>query len=180
MSVGGGCNCGPRLLPWPLPAPVLSAISRSRPMAKGDPGLALKVQRQAVAAYVTQAGGEVVAEFREVENGKRADRPQLAAALASCRTRGRTPDPTSLAFFRTFYFLRINRCGKVVTMNDAIRSRGSAGTGTAPSARGGLSGRRDRDRAVLRRRPITTKSHFARRRGRRRIYFGGLGVSATL
>jgi hypothetical protein len=29
----------------------------------------------------------VVAEFRGVENGKRADRPQLAAALASCRTR---------------------------------------------------------------------------------------------
>ena len=29
----------------------------------------------------------MVAEFREVENGKRADRPQLAAALASCRTR---------------------------------------------------------------------------------------------
>jgi hypothetical protein len=34
-----------------------------------------------------QAGGEVVGEFQEVESGKRADRPQLAAALASCRTR---------------------------------------------------------------------------------------------
>jgi DNA invertase Pin-like site-specific DNA recombinase len=50
-------------------------------------GLGLEAQRQAVAAHVTQAGGEVVAEFREVESGKRADRPQLAAALASCRTR---------------------------------------------------------------------------------------------
>lgn len=40
-----------------------------------------------MAAYVAQAGGEVVAEFQEVESGKRADRPQLAAALVSCRTR---------------------------------------------------------------------------------------------
>jgi DNA invertase Pin-like site-specific DNA recombinase len=43
-------------------------------------GLGLEAQRQAVAAYVAQACGEVV-------SGKRADRPQLAAALASCRTR---------------------------------------------------------------------------------------------
>jgi DNA invertase Pin-like site-specific DNA recombinase len=40
-----------------------------------------------VTAHVAQAGGEVVAEFREVESGKRADRPQIAATLASCRTR---------------------------------------------------------------------------------------------
>jgi DNA invertase Pin-like site-specific DNA recombinase len=54
---------------------------------QGRSGLGLEAQRQAVAAYVAQAGGEVVAEFQEVESGKRADRPQLAAALASCRTR---------------------------------------------------------------------------------------------
>ncbi len=54
---------------------------------QGRSGLGLEAQRQAVAAHVAQAGGEVVAEFREVESGKRADRPQLAAALASCRTR---------------------------------------------------------------------------------------------
>ena len=50
-------------------------------------GLGLEAQRQAVAAHVAQVGGDVVAEFQEVESGKRADRPQLAAALASCRTR---------------------------------------------------------------------------------------------
>ena len=54
---------------------------------QGRSGLGLEAQRQAVAAYVAQAEGEVVAEFQEVESGKRADRPQLAAALASCRTR---------------------------------------------------------------------------------------------
>ena len=54
---------------------------------QGRSGLGLEAQRQAVAAHVAQAGGEVVAEFQEVESGKRADRPQLAAALASCRTR---------------------------------------------------------------------------------------------
>jgi DNA invertase Pin-like site-specific DNA recombinase len=54
---------------------------------QGRSGLGLEAQRQAVAAHVAQAGGEVVAEFQEVESGKRADRPQLAAALAACRTR---------------------------------------------------------------------------------------------
>ena len=54
---------------------------------QGRSGLGLEAQRQAVAAHVVQAEGKVVAEFREVESGKRADRPQLAAALASCRTR---------------------------------------------------------------------------------------------
>ncbi len=50
---------------------------------QGRSGLGLEAQRQAVAAHVAQAGGEVVTEFQEVESGKRADRPQLAAALAS-------------------------------------------------------------------------------------------------
>ncbi len=54
---------------------------------QGRSGLGLDAQRHAVADYVTRAGGRVVAEFREVESGKRSDRPQLAAALAACRTR---------------------------------------------------------------------------------------------
>ena len=54
---------------------------------QGRSGLGLEAQRQAVAAHVAQAGGEPVAEFQEVESGKRADRPQLAAALAACCTR---------------------------------------------------------------------------------------------
>jgi DNA invertase Pin-like site-specific DNA recombinase len=54
---------------------------------QGRSGLGLDAQRQAVSAYVAQAGGQLVAEFQEVESGKRADRPQLAAALAACRIR---------------------------------------------------------------------------------------------
>ncbi len=54
---------------------------------QGRSGLGLEAQRQAVAAHVNQAGGKLVAEFQEVVSGKRADRPQLAAALAACRTR---------------------------------------------------------------------------------------------
>ena len=54
---------------------------------QGRSGLGLEAQRQVVAAHVAQTGGMLVAEFQEVESGKRADRPQLAAALAACRTR---------------------------------------------------------------------------------------------
>jgi DNA invertase Pin-like site-specific DNA recombinase len=71
----------------PPPLPRFVSYLRVSTDGQGRSGLGLEAQRQAVAAYVTQAGGEVVAEFQEVESGKRADRPQLAAALASCRTR---------------------------------------------------------------------------------------------
>jgi DNA invertase Pin-like site-specific DNA recombinase len=68
----------------PPPRPRFVSYLRVSTDGQGRSGLGLEAQRQAVAAHVTQAGGEVVAEFQEVETGKRADRPQLAAALASC------------------------------------------------------------------------------------------------
>lgn len=55
--------------------------------SQGRSGLGLDAQRQAVAAHVAAAGGQFVAEFQEIESGKRTDRPQLAAALATCRIR---------------------------------------------------------------------------------------------
>ena len=52
---------------------------------QGASGLGLEAQRKAVADYLRDRAGELVGEFTEVESGKRNDRPQLAAALASCK-----------------------------------------------------------------------------------------------
>jgi DNA invertase Pin-like site-specific DNA recombinase len=54
---------------------------------QGQSGLGLEAQRAAVAAHVL-GRGEVVAEFVEVESGKRADRPQLALALVEAKRAG--------------------------------------------------------------------------------------------
>jgi DNA invertase Pin-like site-specific DNA recombinase len=53
---------------------------------QGRSGLGLEAQREAVARHVAGTGGIIAAEFVEVESGRRKDRPQLAAALAACRT----------------------------------------------------------------------------------------------
>ncbi len=50
---------------------------------QGQSGLGLDAQRSAVAGFV--GARELIAEFTEVESGKRNDRPQLATALDLCR-----------------------------------------------------------------------------------------------
>lgn len=57
---------------------------------QGASGLGLEAQREAVSRHVAGAGGVIVAEFQEVESGKKNDRPQIAAALAACRLRQAT------------------------------------------------------------------------------------------
>lgn len=52
---------------------------------QGRSGLGLEAQREAVRGYVAQRSGHVLEEFTEVETGKRSDRPELAAALETCR-----------------------------------------------------------------------------------------------
>jgi len=47
-------------------------------------GLGMDAQREAVRRYV-QNHGHILAEYVEVESGKKSDRPQLTAALAECR-----------------------------------------------------------------------------------------------
>jgi DNA invertase Pin-like site-specific DNA recombinase len=55
------------------------------PDRQGKSGLGLEAQREAVLAYLNGGSWTMVAEFTEIESGKHADRPQLAAALAACK-----------------------------------------------------------------------------------------------
>jgi DNA invertase Pin-like site-specific DNA recombinase len=61
------------------------AYYRVSTQQQGTSGLGIDAQKAAVATHVEQLGGAVIHEFEETESGKRADRPQLAAALEACR-----------------------------------------------------------------------------------------------
>lgn len=52
---------------------------------QGDSGLGLEGQEAAVQNYARQTGATIKANYVEIESGKRADRPQLARALAHAR-----------------------------------------------------------------------------------------------
>lgn len=55
---------------------------------QGQSGLGLEAQQAAVQAFVQGRGGEVLAEFVEVESGRKSDRPQLAAAMVEAKRQG--------------------------------------------------------------------------------------------
>jgi DNA invertase Pin-like site-specific DNA recombinase len=52
---------------------------------QGKSGLGIEAQRAAVASYLNGGNWRIVAEFTEVESGKRSDRPVLDKALAAAR-----------------------------------------------------------------------------------------------
>jgi DNA invertase Pin-like site-specific DNA recombinase len=52
---------------------------------QGRSGLGLEAQRSAVAAYLNGGNWSIVAEFTEVESGRKAERPELDKALAAAR-----------------------------------------------------------------------------------------------
>ena len=55
---------------------------------QGRSGLGLEAQQHSVRALCDGRGWQIVAEYTEVESGKRNDRPQLTAALADARRTG--------------------------------------------------------------------------------------------
>ena len=57
---------------------------------QGRSGLGLDAQRHSVAAYLNGGDWRLVAEYVEIESGRRNDRPELARALAACRIHGAT------------------------------------------------------------------------------------------
>ena len=56
------------------------AYFRVSTQKQGRSGLGLDAQKQAVSDYLQQFGGTLVAEFMEVESGKRPDRPEFTKA----------------------------------------------------------------------------------------------------
>lgn len=61
------------------------AYYRVSTATQGRSGLGLEAQREAVARYLNGGAWKIVAEFTEVESGRRGDRPQLDQALAAAR-----------------------------------------------------------------------------------------------
>lgn len=52
---------------------------------QGASGLGIEAQRETVKAFLAGKGWPPVAEFVEIESGKRNNRPQLQAAIRACR-----------------------------------------------------------------------------------------------
>jgi DNA invertase Pin-like site-specific DNA recombinase len=71
--------------PAPGDSPRFVSYLRVSTAQQGVSGLGLEAQREAIDRHVRSAVGKLMAEYIEVESGKRNDRPEIAAALAACR-----------------------------------------------------------------------------------------------
>jgi DNA invertase Pin-like site-specific DNA recombinase len=61
------------------------AYYRVSTTGQGKSGLGIEAQRAAVANYLNGGNWKIIAEFTEVESGRRSDRPELDKALAAAR-----------------------------------------------------------------------------------------------
>lgn len=68
-----------------MPAARFIAYHRVSTLRQGRSGLGLDAQREAIRLHLAGSSGELLAEFTEIESGRRNDRPELAKALAACR-----------------------------------------------------------------------------------------------
>jgi DNA invertase Pin-like site-specific DNA recombinase len=68
--------------------PITCGLFDASTAREGKSGLGLEAQRQAVEEHLNGGNWQLVAEFTEIESGKRSDRPKLAEALTACRLRG--------------------------------------------------------------------------------------------
>lgn len=66
------------------------AYYRVSTQKRGDCGLGLEAQQTAVRTCLNGGNWKLVAEFVEIESGKRNDRPKLEQALAACKKLGAT------------------------------------------------------------------------------------------
>jgi DNA invertase Pin-like site-specific DNA recombinase len=57
---------------------------------QGHSGLGIEAQRNAVSDYLNGGNWQLLAEYVEIESGKRSDRPQLTTALAHAKATGGT------------------------------------------------------------------------------------------
>ena len=57
---------------------------------QGQSGLGLEAQQSSVAHHIGSTGGKLVGEFKEVESGRKDDRPQLKEALEEAKQVGAT------------------------------------------------------------------------------------------
>lgn len=71
-------------------SPLFVAYYRVSTERQGRSGLGLEAQVSTVESHVRRSGGEIVATFKEIESGKRGDRPELAQALALCKKKKAT------------------------------------------------------------------------------------------
>lgn len=71
-----------------MPKAKFVAYYRVSTKRQGESGLGLDAQREAVARFLN--GADLLAEHVEVESGRKADRAELAKALAHCKRKGAT------------------------------------------------------------------------------------------
>lgn len=68
----------------------LVAYLRVSTKAQGESGLGIEGQQLTIARHAESTGCQVIATYTEVESGRKADRPELAKALAHAKRSGAT------------------------------------------------------------------------------------------